>query len=148
MLVGAHYGHVIKHIEPAHLSRMPLVTVDPTTADWFEARVRHIFDKRDAAHSKEAAAFDDYERALAARSPLPNFDEPTVVRASELFLGRRRLEAFHYNPNARAVASAVQAAPGRDRLADLTMRIFAPSRFRRHFGPNGVRIAAPKNYSI
>lgn len=136
--VATHYGHVIKHIEPDHLARMPMVTVNDALAADFTKAMKKVFAQRDAAHLAEAAAFDAYANALAPGLQLPPVDQPTSIKASEALSRRRRLDGYYYNPAVSAISDVIQLARGKDRVADITSRIFAPNRFTREFGPRGV----------
>jgi type I restriction enzyme, S subunit len=139
MVVGRHYGHVIKHIEATHLAGLPIVTVPADVAQWFEARVQRIFGARDTAHAMERGAFDEYAAALGADVLSVGFDAPMTVRAAAAFHGRRRLDAYYHNAVAATILQAAARSADRlDALETLCERLFAPSRFNREFGPNGT----------
>ena len=139
MAVGSHYGHVIKHIEASHLSGLPIVTVTPDVAAWFQKRVARVFEARDTAHAIEAKAYDEYMTKLKVDLSSASLDAPMTVRAADVFKGRRRLDGYHYNAIAATILPAAERSAERiDSLVSLCDRLFAPSRFDREFGANGT----------
>lgn len=139
MAVSEHYGHVIKHIEPSHLSELPLVSVPDAQAEWFQDRVTRIFRARDKAHALEASAFAEYAEALPVDTMGITADVSGIVHAADLLTRRRRLDAYYHNRVVAAIRVAVAARAERvDSLESVCERIFAPGRFSREFGPEGI----------
>jgi type I restriction enzyme S subunit len=139
MATGAHYGHVIKHIEPAHLSALPVVSVDQSTTREFGEKVTDIFAKRDLAHALVAEAEDAYSQCLGGDLGDVSLDDSFVVRARSFAGGRRRFDAFHFNPVVQRIRARQQASADRvDTLAELCERIWWPNRFKRSFGDNAT----------
>jgi type I restriction enzyme S subunit len=136
---GEHYGHVIKHLEVAHLNALPVVTVDDDAASRFQSRVSRIFAQRDEAYDLIAEAEAIYSAALDLDASAASLEAPFSVQASGITNGRRRLDAFYHNPLVEQICKA-QSEHGNDvvSLADLTSRIWWPGRFKRIFGDNGT----------
>jgi hypothetical protein len=139
MATGAHYGHVIKHLEVSHLNALPVVTVDSSTASRFQGEVEQVFVYRNQALTLVEAAEALYSDALRVGINDPAMDAPFFVPARDLSRGRRRLDAYNHNPLAAQILHAAKQHARRiDPLGKLCGRLFYPSRFRRAFGENGT----------
>lgn len=139
MATGAHYGHVIKHLEPLHVESLPVVTVGRAVMESAARAVIEIFEARDRAHALIAEARKIYETSLAVDLSGVNWEDPFSVTARSLLAGRRRLDGYHHNPVARRVISAMRRTAQDVRpLRDVTRRVWWPGRFRRAFGENGT----------
>jgi hypothetical protein len=139
MARAAHYGHVVKHLEPAHLAQLPILTLDPTEAVGFVKDVAKIFATRNQAHELVADADALYARAVGVDLSGTSLDTPFMRRASQLFDARRRFDAYHHNEITRRIVAAFRE--NAQRVVDLravTERIWWPGRFRRVFGDNGA----------
>ncbi|QLL06665.1 hypothetical protein [Mycobacterium vicinigordonae] len=139
MATSAHYGHMIKHLEPEHVQRLPCVEVDRKTLVDFNNSFQDVLASRDKAAELTDAAHEAYASALGTDStPIPM--EPTFTTyAHELLKGRRRLDAYHHNTAVREVVSLMQRSSKHiDTLQTVTTGVWWPNRFRRVFGPNGT----------
>lgn len=137
MMQCSQYGPVVKHLECAHLDAQPVpVPADAVRAD-IDARVRSIYEKRDAAHHLVIEAERAFE--TATRGPQADAADYFTVSASALFAGRRRLEGTVYN---RVAAGIIRRLKGGGRsvvsLASLGVRASVPHRFKHVYGPDGV----------
>jgi hypothetical protein len=133
------YGKVIKHLETEHLHDVPVpdlggdllrVTLDDN--------IRRCFALRDEAYTLVREA----EELLAETIGLPDPPQPETgfgVRASEMSLVSRRLEAGAYHPRAVAALKALERS-GKpiDRLRDVTARIFGVARFQHVYTDAGT----------
>jgi hypothetical protein len=138
MATGAHYGHMIKHLEPSHVLAMPVVELDQAERVRFDVGVREIFEARNRADSLFRQANAVYEAALGIDPDTIDLDSPFTVRASQLLAGRRRLDAYHFNDGVKRIEAAMSASTERiDRLEAVTNGIWWPNRFSRAFGENG-----------
>ena len=136
MLRSNQYGSIVKHLEPEHLRQVPVPVIDDELFEKCESRTARIVDLRDQAFSLTARAEASYASAIG----LDQGTRGTEVfegRASAMWSGRRRIDAFASHPEAMRVADAVQAR-GSQPLADLTERIFGVPRFKHIYSDHGV----------
>lgn len=139
MVVGAHYGHIIKHVEVSHLESMPVIEVPESLMREVSDDVAKIFSMRDEAHHLIDEAEELYSAALGFSGSLPSADTPFRIRASSFDEGRRRFDAFYYNPAAQHIESLHKRYARRvQTLGELSHRIWWPNRFKRVFGDNGT----------
>lgn len=139
MMSAAQYGHIIKHLEVGHLNALPVPMVRDSLLVDFAAQVQAILDARNSAHDLFEQAETLFENAVGALS-LPGLGTTGFsVRASDLFSGRRRLEAFFHNPTPAALRQHF-AAKGltATSLEDGGFDIWLPTRFRRIPAEAGV----------
>jgi hypothetical protein len=134
MTVGAHYGHVIKHLETSHLEALPIPTVSDDISAEFGRRISRILELRNSAHrlvNEADALFAD-----AVGSVTPNAEEHGfTVRAEDMLTGRRRLEACYHNPQAAAIFKRFRRW---ERLGNITERVWWMTRFKRFYGDDGI----------
>ncbi|TGP52556.1 hypothetical protein EN873_14900 [bacterium M00.F.Ca.ET.230.01.1.1] len=140
MMTSAQYGHMIKHLEIAHLDALPIIRVEDAVARSFTDRAASVVQKRNASVASTHEAERLFE-AVAGTFVAP--DDGTKgfsVLASQTFDGpRRRLEAYHHNPTVRSlVGHLAQNAIGWASVADLGFRVWLPTRFRRIAAEDGV----------
>ncbi|MCV7258019.1 hypothetical protein [Mycobacterium shimoidei] len=139
MATSEHYGHMIKHLEPEHVQRLPCVEVDRKTLEEFDLDFEVVLTSRDKAAELTDAAHRAYATALGSDSS-PVEMEPTFTTSSyNLLKGRRRLDAYNHNTAVREVISRMRRSALRiETLHDVTARVWWPNRFRRAFGANGT----------
>lgn len=136
MMQGTHYGNVIKHLEVSHLEQIP-VPVMARLRDEIHERIGDLFATRDEAYRLDMTARQRFADAMSDQLQPPP-EEGYAVRASRLFHGRRRLEAFAYSPDAQLVTQTYQRnAESIVRLGRIA-RVFLPARFRRIYGGEGT----------
>ena len=139
MLRSSHYGSIVKHLEPEHLFDIPVPATPVGLQERLNNQIRQVFGHRDKAHRVSAEAERLFADALALDLPdtsnLRTFDVP----ASEMFSGRRRLDANHYNPTARVIEQALRSSGLRiGPLGDVVERILLPNRFKRVYMGEGI----------
>jgi Domain of unknown function (DUF4926) len=132
MMVGAHYGHIIKHLEVAHLNALPVPIVRDDIAADFWKRARAILELRDRAYRLAVEAEQRFEQAIGAIN-VPNRGETGfVVHASAFFTRRRRLEATPHNPAVATIRRHLEKhGKGLVRLHESGFDVWLPTRFRR-----------------
>ena len=132
MMRGSHYGNVIKHLEVSHLEQIP-VPVLPRLRDEIHNRIGSVFAARDEAYRLDMTARRQFAVAMSDQPErLP--EEGYAVRASRLFHGRRRLEAFAHSPGAQLVRETYERnSQSVVRLGEIA-RAFLPARFKRIYG--------------
>lgn len=134
MMVGVHYGHIIKHLETSHLEALPIPTVDDTTASHFSRRVAQILELRNNAYRLGEEADTLFSKAIGPIKPSEK-EEGFVVRASAMTVRRRRLEACFHTPRAAAIFKRFKRF---DRIGDVADRVWWMTRFRRFYGDAGI----------
>jgi hypothetical protein len=134
MAVGAHYGHIIKHLETSHLEALPIPTVDDATAADFGRRVARILELRNDAHRLAEEADGRFANAIGVVKPTAK-EQGFVVRAADMLKGRRRLEASYHTPQAAAIFKRFKRW---ERLGDVTERVWWMTRFKRFYGDDGI----------
>ena len=136
MMRGSHYGNVIKHLEVSHLEQIP-VPVLARLGDEIHERTGDAFAAREEAYRLDMTARRRFADAMSDQPErLP--EEGYAVRASRLFHGRRRLEAFAHSPGAQLVARTYERnAESVVRLGRIA-RAFLPPRFKRIYGERGT----------
>ena len=140
MMTGAQYGHIIKHLEIAHIGALPIPEVPASWRTHFAARVREILDLRDAAHTATLEAESLFEKALGPFKPGDNGEAGFEVKASKaIFTGRRRFDCQPHNPRAVALVRHWRKhGEGMTSLHDAGFDAWLPKRFRRIHAPDGV----------
>lgn len=140
MATGAHYGHMIKHLETSHLEALPMPAVDDAVSLDLNRRVSHIIDLRNTCHRLTVEAEAKFEKELGTFEVKDWGEHGFETRASKTFLtGRRRLDAFIHNPGAAAIRRHLSKA-GSDvmPLSSMGYDVWIPGRFRRVPATDGV----------
>lgn len=140
------YGHMIKHLEPEHVRSMPVVWPSKEARDSVGSDVAAAFKFRDQARRLRDAAFALYESLVGGVGPA----EPSVtsiVLASDIARGRRRLDAAYMSAEVRAAEAAIDSAPTTsvERLDDITLSVSVGPRFKRFFGVGGTPYLSAAN---
>jgi hypothetical protein len=152
MMKSAQYGHVIKHLEPEHLNALPLPIPNRSVLEEFQNDVLEVMNKRNSYWALQSKAEELFEQAVGVIEEETDLLElPHSISASELFVGRRRLEAGFHSPLVRAILNQFkETGLCTQPLGDLSERIWWLSRFKRVFGEEGgVRyLSADELFSI
>ena len=140
MCKGAHYGHMIKHLEPSHLDALPIPIVDDATAKRFTRRVERIMAKRNHGYRLTLEAEACFEKALGPVKVKDWGEKGFAVKAVEaLSRGRRRLDATIHNPGVRVLwRHLAKNGQGFTTISDAGYDVWLPSRFRRIPAQDGV----------
>ncbi len=139
MMKAAQYGHIIKHLETHHLDSLPVVCVDGQKRAWFRAQASEILNLRDRAYELTVEAERMFERAFGVFDATDLGEAGFNSRASVVFSGRRRLDAWHHNPAVRALeAHLARQAKGWNGIEELGFEVWLPTRFRRVAARDGV----------
>lgn len=130
----AQYGHMIKHLEPAHVQGMPI----PWPSDSLRTEVAQLaskaIDLRRQARRDQAAADSLYEAAVGYTRSRAEVVHSTV-RASSLMSGRRRLDAQHHRGDVEELHRLIHssATHGVNTLQELSLSVSLGNRFKRFF---------------
>jgi hypothetical protein len=139
MLSSSQYGGVIKHLEPKHVEPLPIPNLSSSIRASLDVRIRQVFSLRDAALQLTVQAENAFLNALNISSPNLEEEKGYIVPSSQLSAGRRRLDAHHFNPKARAILRALQKTGCKlTPLRKLVSRIFVPGRFKHVYVEHGT----------
>jgi hypothetical protein len=140
MMTGAHYGHIIKHLETNHLDALPLPVVRPDVAERFRGRTNEILGLRNRSYELTLEAEARFESVLGPFKVEDWGETGFEVRASAaLHGGRRRLEAMPHNPGVAAIRRHLaRTGKGSVGVRDAGFDVWLPTRFRRIPAQDGV----------
>mgnify|MGYP002085141810 CR=1 FL=1 len=140
MTIGAHYGHIIKHLETSHLDALPIPIVDDATAVGFSHRVSRILDLRNEGHRLTLEAEACFEKALGLLKIKDWGENGFAIRASKAFLnGRRRFDASVHNPGASEIRRRLaKGGQGLVSVAEAGFDVWVPGRYKRIPAEDGV----------
>jgi hypothetical protein len=140
MATGAHYGHIIKHLETSHIDELPIPTVGDQTASIFQQQVSRILELRNEAHRLTLEAEARFETALGALKISDWGEKGFSVKVSKAFVsGRRRMDATIHNPGVSAVRRHLaRRGTGFVTIAGAGYDVWLPTRFRRIPAEDGV----------
>lgn len=139
MMKAAQYGHIIKHLETQHLAGIPIPQISDRVAEKFNEQVKRIVQLRNSAVVNRTRAEERFLSCFPSFDPVPGSIAVNAIRASELFGGRRRLEANCYTRRVQQITAAfLTDAPSVCRAGDLASQIFVPGRFKHIYGDGGM----------
>jgi len=140
MTVGAHYGHIIKHLETSHLDVLPIPTVDDTIAADFSLRVSRIIELRNEGYRLTLEAEGLFEKALGQLKINDWGDKGFNVKASNAFLGgRRRFDAAVHNPGVATIRRHLtKHGKGFTSIIEAGYDVWVPGRYKRIPAEDGV----------
>lgn len=146
MMSSAQYGHVIKHLEVAHLNALPVPQVSSKLAARFAQQTQEILDARNKAHTLFAQAEKLFEEAIGPVVQGATGEKGFTVRSRALSSGRRRMEATFNNPAVVALwAHFAQRGFTTTSLSSAGFNIWLPTRFRRIPATQGVTLVGSAN---
>lgn len=144
MVVGGTYGAIIQHIEPEHISKLPV----PIPPDSIQRRVNALMDQaarlRADASARLATAVRDLEESLGLPrlSTHQGVKTPDISMVSSAVINGRMDSVFHSNYHGSALNPLTALPAGsRTTVGDLAESIVEPGRFRRvpiEDGPSAV----------
>jgi len=140
MAIGAHYGHIIKHLETSHIEALPIPTVDDDMAADFARRVERILELRNDGYRLTLEAELRFEKAVGSISIEDWGEKGFTVRALQAFAsGRRRMDATIHNPGVSTIRGHLgQHGEGFTSVTDAGYDVWLPTRFRRVPAEDGV----------
>lgn len=141
MMSAAQYGHVIKHLEVAHVAQMPMPMPTDAVAARFRTSAEEVLRSRNDAGklmSRAEALFEESVGLPAARlDPETSFSVSSAMLSS----GRRRLEGNFHSPLVQTLMQHFSERKLKlSRLAELGFDIWLPTRFRRIPAAEGVKL--------
>ena len=139
MMTGQQYGHMIKHLEPAHLANLPVPDVSDDQAQDFEARAAEILEHRNRGWILLGQAEQLYADAIGPVEPNDLAERGFRVSVSAFWAGRRRLEASYHTPGAAAILARFATVGVKiETLGSVTDGVWWMNRFKRNYGPSGM----------
>lgn len=139
MTKSVHYGHIIKHLEIAHLEALPIPEVDDATANDFTKRVLRILHFRNESHRLTLEAESKFENLLGVVSVKDWGESGFAVKARAFVSGRRRLDAALHNPGAAAIRRHLaKHGKGFTKFAESGFDVWVPGRYKRIPAEDGV----------
>ena len=136
---AAHYGHIVKHLEVAHVKEVPVIEVGDRLLLHFTKQVQAILDDRNQAEELLAGAHERLSVAFGLDVTPPSESVYSTARCSELGTGRRRMEGAFYAAQVQSLLKHLSTEGRRvDELGRLSRRIWWMTRFSRQFGDDGV----------
>ena len=139
MMNAVQYGHIIKHLETAHLDALPLPVLRDGLLLTFQAKMQAILDARNSAHDSSLKAEEAFENAIG-RLPAQGHDNYGFsTRISSIASGRRRFEGAFHSPITHVILDhfacmGLRTIP----LAEAGFDLWLPTRFRRISAEDGV----------
>jgi hypothetical protein len=132
MMSSAQYGHIIKHLEPSHLTALPMPRPTDAVAAEFQKDVHRVLAARNRASDLMTKAEALFESHVGTPKSLDSGEDGFSIRASALMSGRRRLEGVFNNPVARKLQAHFKSKKLRTTsLAEAGFDVWLPTRFRR-----------------
>ena len=125
VMTSSRYGNIIKHMEPEHLKDVPVPRFEDDLESELEHTISAVFGWRDEAFELEEDAEAAYAKAVGV-TVTAALDDPSIVAASDLFTGRRRLDGYHYNAVARSISEGLGDVVS---VSDVVEEVRLPARF-------------------
>lgn len=146
MMSSAQYGHVIKHLEVAHLEALPVPKVSNKMAETFTAQAQRVLDARNAAHALFAQAEELFEEAIGPVMPGDSGEQGFSISSAGFSTGRRRMEAVFHNPAVAALgAHFARRGLATTSFSSAGFAVWLPTRFRRIPAAQGVNLVGSAN---
>jgi hypothetical protein len=147
MMSAAQYGHIIKHLEVAHLNALPIPFLRKELLISFHKKVQVILEKRNYAHTLLDDAYARFEKAVGSLVITDLGEAGFSVPASVFFSGRRRMEGSFHNPVVRAIrAHFAKQGKTMAGLAEAGFDIWLPTRFKRIAAEDGVELLGSSDF--
>ena len=136
MMRGSHYGNVIKHLEVAHLEQVPVPILNRLLDETHE-QVSSVFSARDEAYRLDMSSRAKFSEAMQDHPGVAS-EEGFAVPTSQIFGGRRRLEANAHSPGASFISQVYERNAESIVALGTIAHAYQPNRFKRIYGKNGA----------
>jgi type I restriction enzyme S subunit len=103
LVIGGTYGAIIQHIEPQHISGMPIPRFDDRVEQQVDALIQEAASLRQRASNSLAAAQRMLRDVLGPAPPVKVEQRLSQAISSRDLLATSRFDAFYHNPTARVV---------------------------------------------
>ena len=136
---SSQYGHMIKHLEPEHVLKMPVAMPNEATRHKIGQDANNALAARQASRALQKRADDAYAKLVNPEGTHVRDTPIATVSVSDVVTGRRRMEGQFYRADVLQVEQRITRA-GKEvqRLADVVQSVSVGARFKRHFGANGT----------
>ena len=139
MMTSAQYGHVIKHLECAHLNSLPVPMPREGRLEYFNSAVNTILEGRERAHALVGEAEATFTAAVGEINHSVDPEKGFEVTSDSISNKRRRLEAGYHNPRSIDILNHFKRKKlPTELLSAVTERVWWMTRFKRVFGDAGV----------
>ena len=141
MLTSARYGHMIKHLEPSHLSTLPIPTPQTAILLDFHTDAKKVLRSRNQAFQLLERANELFEDAVGLPKSRLSSEIGFSIPVNLLTSGRRRFDGVFHSPQVRAIRAHF-ASKGfiSKTIKDMGFDAWLPSRFRRIPAEDGVTL--------
>lgn len=130
------YGSVVKHLEPEHLSEVPVPDAPGPLRKILGETIGEVFRLRERAYILTLESEQIFAKHLQTPESVDVLGYE--VPASRMFSGRRRLDGYHYNPAATQVEEILSRMGTVQSLGSLVDEIVLPNRFARVYVETGI----------
>lgn len=136
---SSQYGHMIKHLEPDHVLSMPVAMPEAAVRRLVARAAEEALEMRRSARVLQTQADELYAAAVnPGRVPVQDAVS-SAVRASSLFVGRRRMEGQFHRAGVLQVEDLVRRSGQKVQpLMEVVESVTFGARFKRFFGDNGT----------
>jgi type I restriction enzyme, S subunit len=150
MMASSQYGRVIKHLEVAHLSSLPIPLLQGERLESFNNLVRTVLEKRDLSFSLVNHAENLFSEAIGEVANRADPEEGFEVKATSIFSQRRRLDASYHSPRVAAIVNQFKRRKlSTETLSEVTERIWLMARVKRIPSEHGMPyLSAEELFSI
>ncbi len=140
MMRSAHYGHMIKHLEPSHLNKLPVPIVEEAIRKQCDINFNNILKGRNEAYKLTKQAEQLYADAVGAK-PECLYDVGYAISSSYLEHERRRFDAAYNTPEVRRLRDRLaHAGNSSGSLREFGFEAWLPNRFLRVPASSGVEL--------
>jgi len=141
MMSSSQYGHMIKHLEPAHLQNLPMPRPRTDIGESLNASVDAILSARNIATAKMLEAENLFLRSVGDIELVTSRSAGFSVKTTEIFGRRRRLEATFHSPDVTDIQKHfTNRGLTLQSIADMGCRVWLPNRFKRIIAQEGVEL--------
>jgi len=139
MMAGAHYGQIIKHLEPSHLNALPIPTIDADLISDFEKRAKEVLDLRNQSYGLTADAERLFGKMLGDPPEADSGENGFSLKTTSLMRGRRRFDAANHRPITSSLRAHLAAnGKGFTSILGAGYEVWLPTRFKRIPASEGV----------
>lgn len=140
MMSGAQYGHIIKHLEVAHLEQLPIPAVDTETAAEFQHRMQRLLALRNQAYEQTLESERLFEKAVGPLTIEDYGESGFSVNSAHLLTGRRRIDASYSSPIVSRIWKHFEKkGRGFTSLQEAGYEVWVPGRYKRIPASDGPR---------
>ena len=140
MMKATQYGHIIKHLETHHLEKLPIIfPINKAKAEECNRGTQQVLYYRNEAFRRINEAEEIFERQFPGSTT--HSDETGFKRraSQSFFVSRRRFDAWHHNPEKRAIEECLRSSCSKWRtLCEAGCKVWLPNRFKRVRAEDGV----------